>query len=181
MKQFRALLHTEVNRLLFPMSVILILMGVLQTLGVLIDIDGVNYAIQNIAQNGLSQSVYAPPPAEVYKSTWTVLALFGTVFGIVAILIVSAVVWYQDWVGKSKYIYRLLLNPIPRWQIYVAKLLTVVLFVCLSMTTQIVFLPVQQVIANALITSGYFAVTFYDLVSTHPVLWMLDTFYIREL
>ena len=47
--------------------------------------------------------------------------------GVAYILVLALQIWYREWIGESKHIYRLLLLPGSRVSIYFAKLTTVLL------------------------------------------------------
>ncbi|WP_339172989.1 hypothetical protein MKY51_13740 [Solibacillus sp. FSL R5-0691] len=56
-------------------------------------------------------------------------------------------IWYRDWLGKSSVIYRLLMLPTARRNVYFAKLTTILLFVFGLLGMQIILLEVlKQVI-----------------------------------
>lgn len=78
---------------------------------------------------------------DFYYSAWFL--------GPIAICIVSLIIyvffiWYRDWFGKNTFIYRLLMLPTPRINIYLAKG-TVILFLVLGLVAfQLLLIPVES-------------------------------------
>ncbi|MBB3111117.1 hypothetical protein FHS18_003185 [Paenibacillus phyllosphaerae] len=63
------------------------------------------------------------------------------VLGIVVLLLYTLFLWYRDWLGKNMFIYRLLMLPSARSDLYFAKLTTVLLLVFSLVAFQMAILP----------------------------------------
>lgn len=97
-----------------------------------------------------------------------------SVFFAAAILIIYVFfVWYRDWLGKSSFIYRLLMVPTDRLNVYFAKLTTILLFVFLLVGMQIVLLEVVQQIIQWIIPEQLWAEQGMFTYSTNDVLGIL--------
>lgn len=55
--------------------------------------------------------------------------VLSVVFAAAVLIIYVFFIWYRDWLGKSSFIYRLLMLPTARRNVYFAKLTTILLFV----------------------------------------------------
>lgn len=78
-------------------------------------------------------------------------------------------IWYRDWYGKHTFIYRLLMLPVERWNLYLAKAASILLLVFGFVAVQIVLLPVEHFFFNA-ITPGIYRMdmTVADAVLSFP-------------
>ncbi|MCM3398948.1 hypothetical protein [Oceanobacillus profundus] len=65
---------------------------------------------------------------------------------IVTLLIYSLFIWYRDWFGKNTFIYRLLMLPTARLNVYLAKASAIFLFVLGLVGLQILLLPLERMI-----------------------------------
>lgn len=80
-------------------------------------------------------------------------------------------IWYRDWFGKSSFIYRLLMLPTERRNVYFAKLTAILLFVFALVGMQVLFVQVTQLImywivpADLIIESGVITTYSHELMS----------------
>jgi len=61
------------------------------------------------------------------------------------------VIWYRDWIGRSTFIYRLLMLPTARHNIYFAKITVILLFVVALISFQLILLPIQHMVFNFIV------------------------------
>ena len=106
-----------------------------------------------MAQNQLGESQYvleygAYNLREFIFSGYFVLSIM---FAVSILVIYVFFIWYRDWLGKSSFIYRLLMLPTARRNIYFAKLTTILLFVLCLVGLQIALLEVVQQIVYGII------------------------------
>lgn len=71
--------------------------------------------------------------------------------GIAALLLYSLVIWYRDWRGKNTVIYRMLMLPTSRCNLYFAKLATIILCAWGLVALQLLLIPIESLIARAMI------------------------------
>src|SRR5690625_1307799 len=64
-------------------------------------------------------------------------------------------IWYRDWLGKNTFIYRLLMLPTSRMNVYFAKLATIMTSVLGLVAFQYIFLHVYRVIIKWIIPQVY--------------------------
>lgn len=79
-------------------------------------------------------------------SGWFSLPIFFAAF---VIGLYIFLIWYRDWFGKSSFIYRLLMLPTSRMNVYIAKLCTILIYTLSMLAVQIVLLHVARFIAKA--------------------------------
>jgi hypothetical protein len=67
---------------------------------------------------------------------------------IIALIIYVFFIWYRDWFGKNTFIYRLLMLPTNRLNIYLAKATTILLFILGLLAVQLLLFPIEGQILN---------------------------------
>ena len=80
--------------------------------------------------------------------------------GIVLVILYAVQIWYRDWFGESKYIYRLLLLPGGRAKIFFAKWTSLALVIISFIGLQWVVIQLSYVLFNWLIKDNYRASSF---------------------
>ncbi|WP_214893605.1 hypothetical protein [Exiguobacterium sp. H66] len=75
--------------------------------------------------------------------------------GVAFVLLYAIQIWYRDWLGESKYIYRLLLLPGSRAKIFFAKFTSLVLVIVSFLGLQWTVIQLSHGIFNWLIKDGY--------------------------
>lgn len=68
----------------------------------------------------------------------------SVIFAATVLVIYVFFIWYRDWLGKSSFIYRLLMLPTERRNVYFAKLTAILLFVLCLVGIQVVLLEVAE-------------------------------------
>jgi len=74
---------------------------------------------------------------------------------IVTLLIYLFFIWYRDWFGKNSFIYRLLMLPTSRVNLYMAKVTTIMLLVFGLVGLQLLLLPIENMILGIIVPSEY--------------------------
>ncbi|AVQ97881.1 hypothetical protein OBCHQ24_02035 [Oceanobacillus iheyensis] len=87
--------------------------------------------------------------------TRTLWFLGPIALGAIALLFNIFFVWYRDWFGKNTFIYRLLMLPTARINVYLAKATSIFLMVLGLVAIQIVLLPVESVLLKWLVTRDF--------------------------
>ncbi|WP_274309829.1 hypothetical protein [Solibacillus daqui] len=99
------------------------------------------------------------------------LFLLSIMFAAAMLMIYIFFIWYRDWLGKSSFIYRLLMLPTERRNVYFAKLTAILLFVFCIVGVQVLLVQVAELImkwvipAELLIESGVIIAYSYELMS----------------
>jgi hypothetical protein len=60
-------------------------------------------------------------------------------------------IWYRDWMGRQTFIYRLLMLPTARHNLFLAKITALLLFVFSIVAFQLVMLPVQELVLKLVV------------------------------
>ncbi|WP_139992112.1 hypothetical protein [Paenibacillus paridis] len=60
-------------------------------------------------------------------------------------------IWYRDWMGRHTFIYRLLMLPTARHNLFLAKITALLLFVLSIVAFQLVMLPVQELVLKLVV------------------------------
>lgn len=92
--------------------------------------------------------------------------LFSIVLAIAMLIIYIFYIWYQDWFGKSSFMYRLLMLPTARINVYFAKLTTILLVVFGLLAVQIVLIEIVQLIIKAIIPA--------KLLAEHSIIYIFS-------
>lgn len=155
MSGYLKLVHMEVYRFRFVLAALMALLTVCQFSALIwflmIEIPSRQTAL---SQNGAMQ--LKPFPLEKLSFAE---AIFNTQFWfIVPILLSIAVlslyvflIWYRDWFGRNTFIYRLLMLPAARRNIYLAKGTAILLFVFGLITFQLLLLPMEHLLFKLIV------------------------------
>lgn len=93
---------------------------------------------------------------------------------IAALILYVFLIWYRDWSGRGTFIYRLLMLPSARGQLYAAKLTAILLFVFSLLAWQLVLLAVLHALFNAIVPDEYLMpVALRDLIEASVVFDLL--------
>lgn len=155
MSGYLKLVHMEVYRFRFILAALMAIITVFQFSALIwfltIEIPGRQAALY---QNGAMQ--LKPFPLE--KLTFAEV-IFNTQFWFMVPILLSIAVlslyvfliWYRDWFGRNTFIYRLLMLPAARRNIYLAKGTAILLFVFGLITFQLLLLPIEHLIFKLII------------------------------
>ncbi|TFB25102.1 hypothetical protein E3U55_01535 [Filobacillus milosensis] len=98
------------------------------------------------------------------------ILFFGPIFICVgAILFYIFLIWYRDWLGKNTFVYRLLMLPTERFNIFLSKLTTVLMATFGLVAFQLVAILIERSVFNLLIPDDLRQeVYFNQLMNTYP-------------
>jgi len=83
-------------------------------------------------------------------------------------------IWYRDWVGRSSFIYRLLMLPTSRRHIYLAKGTAILLFILSLLSFQMVLLLVENMIFNLIVPAELRVESFFaEIIQSNLALKVL--------
>lgn len=80
---------------------------------------------------------------DIMNSYWFMVPI---VLSISAVAIYIFIIWYRDWFGKNTFIYRLLMLPTARLNVFWAKLTTIMLITLGFVGLQLILMPVEGLI-----------------------------------
>ncbi|MGO4546920.1 hypothetical protein AB4Z29_19185 [Paenibacillus sp. 2TAB23] len=80
-------------------------------------------------------------------------------------------IWYRDWIGRNAFIYRLLMLPTARRNIYLAKITALLLFVLSIVGFQLAMLPVHELVIRLVVPAELRADShIIDIISSNQAL-----------
>lgn len=136
----------------------------------------VSRAHKTMLRESLSAAEYTARngAASFYRFTTDFWFLAPIAIGASVLLVYVFLIWYRDWFGKNMFIYRLMMLPVNRMYVYLAKLNVIVLAVLGLVSVQLLILPVQNGLFNMLVSEDLrFDVSVPDVVSTNQLLQMI--------
>lgn len=155
MNKYMKLVRFELNRF---WNFYLILIGitvVLQLTGVIVlSKKYVAQANQIMYENALSPAQFLQQynPMTLYHQIIGSLWIAGPVMICVVTLVIYVFfIWYRDWLGKNTFIYRLLMLPTTRMNLYFSKITTIMLMVFGLVAVQIILLMIENQIIQSIV------------------------------
>src|SRR5699024_8880225 len=158
MKNFLKLLNFELNRFLKLYIVLLIVIAIIQITGVIIRANMyMGTVTENVVKGGMSQQtfldMYSPfNMLDVIYSMWFMAPI---AIGAAALLFYLFFIWYRDWFAKNTFIYRLLMLPTSRMNVFFAKAVTIMLTVLGLVAFQVVLLLIESTIMKWIVPIVY--------------------------
>lgn len=180
MNRYLKLVHMEIHRFRYVLAGLMAITLLFQTVPMIIKLAEEVSVRKEAALSGAAAE-YSTPffPSGKLSFAWT---MFNTQFWFfLPILICIAVlalyvflIWYRDWIGRSTFIYRLLMLPTERRNIYLAKLTAILAFVFGLLAYQLLLLQVETMIFNLIVPADMReASPFADVISANQALPML--------
>ena len=155
MNKYMKLVRFELNRF---WNFYLILIGitvVLQLTGVIVlSKKYIAQANQIMYENALSPAQFLEqynsiPLYEQIISSWWIVG--PVMICVVTLVIYVFFIWYRDWLGKNTFIYRLLMLPTTRMNLYFSKITTIMLMVFGLVAVQILLLMIENQIIQSIV------------------------------
>lgn len=149
MNLYLKLVNFEWNRVAKIFGVLLAITLISQIVGVfLLTKSYVNMAETEMSQNTLSQAAFIEMKgrmsfSQIFSSVWF-LGPIALCVGAVAFYIF--LIWYRDWFGKNTFIYRLLMLPTARLNIFLAKITTILLMTFGFVAFQLIIFPLETML-----------------------------------
>ncbi|MFD2759993.1 hypothetical protein [Lentibacillus juripiscarius] len=72
-----------------------------------------------------------------------------------ALIFYVFMIWYRDWFGKNTFIYRLLMLPTARLNVYLAKLISIFAMVLGLVSVQLIILPLENSVLKWLVPTDF--------------------------
>ena len=154
MKNYLKLVHFELNRFI---KIYVTLIGVTiisQFTGIFLQSrNHAAFVNQTLQEESLSIKQffinYSPfTMVNITNSGWFVIPI---VFSAAALVFYSFFIWYRDWFGKNAFIYRLLMLPTNRINLFFSKLTSIFLMVLGLVAIQLILLPIESALFNNLL------------------------------
>ena len=161
MNRFLKLVNFEFNRFLKLYLVLIGITIVLQLIGVIVEsqnyLDTIN---ENIYKNLMPKEQFIEQFGTFsFTNIAHTLWHLGPIALCVAVLIMYVFfIWYRDWFGKNTFIYRLLMLPTSRLNVYVAKAAAILLFILGLVAVQLILLPLENQILQWMIPKEFLSI-----------------------
>lgn len=157
MNRYLKLVHMEVHRFRSVLAVLMGITAICQISALIWTLTKELSRRREPLPEDIGKSFLAPPEQLTFE--W---AMFNTqqwfIWPILICISVLALyvflIWYRDWIGRHAFIYRLLVLPTARRNIYLAKISAFLLFVFSMVSFQLVLLPIHNVIFKLIVPAG---------------------------
>lgn len=158
MSQYLKLVNFEFNRFIKIYASLIAITIVSQLTGVIVLAKKyLNNATKVMLEQSISQGTFI----EEYGTFSFENLIFSNWFigpimlSIVGLLLYVLLIWYRDWFGKNTFIYRLLMLPTARINIYFAKATTIFLMVLALVSIQLILLPIESRLIKWFVPIGF--------------------------
>ena len=154
MKNYLKLVNFEFNRFFKIYAALIAITAISQVIGMIVmSRNYMSHANQVMYDQGLSQAVFIEQYGSMsfYRVAQSIWVMGPIALCIVALLFYVFLIWYRDWFGKNTFIYRLLMLPTERINVFFAKATTIFLMVLGLVALQIFLLPIDSAILKWLV------------------------------
>lgn len=158
MSRYIKLVNFEIKRFMKIYLGLIAMILVLQFAGVFVKSLGyMHQANQAMYEQSISKAQYIANYGlmdftQICRSSWF---LSPIVISATVLLGYMFLIWYRDWFGKNTFIYRLLMLPTTRLNIYFAKATAILLFTLGLIALEIIILPIQISIFTRLVPADF--------------------------
>lgn len=158
MKNYLKLANFEFNRVAKLFAVLLSFTFIVQVIGVIVE----SKSYLNMADKKIHEELM--PKAQFLESfgQMSFLQIIRSVWflGPIAICIAGVgfyifLIWYRDWLGKNTFIYRLLMLPTTRLNIFYAKITTILIMTFGLVAFQLLLLPVEILVMKTMVPEEF--------------------------
>ncbi|MFC4321477.1 hypothetical protein [Litchfieldia salsa] len=174
MSNYLKLVNFEFNRIGKLFAVLLAITFIVQIVGVIVQSKSyLNRANEMIYKEMMPKAEFLESYGqmsflEVVYSVWFIgpiaLCIAGVGFYIFLI-------WYRDWMGKNTFIYRLLMLPTTRLNIFYAKITNIMIMTFGLIAFQLVLLPIENLVMKSMVPKEFRAdLTVSEIVTRIPEL-----------
>ncbi|GAB4075126.1 hypothetical protein GCM10028778_26290 [Barrientosiimonas marina] len=168
MKRFVKLLNFELSRFMKIYLVLAAFTAIVQITGVIVKAKQyLGKANEAMTTEGLSQAQFLDrnPPMSFLNVTQTLWFVGPIAICAAALIFYIFMIWYRDWFGKNTFIYRLLMLPTTRMNIYLSKASSIVLMTLGLISFELILLPLEMGILKWMLP-----VDFWEYMSVNQIL-----------
>ncbi|WP_149427085.1 hypothetical protein [Exiguobacterium acetylicum] len=156
MKQYIQLTNEEIKRSFKVYVIAVLVMAAIELLSVVVNVKLHERRIEDYLKSNTATLYEAFN--DIGKITFVDAAsLFSyvTLIGMALVLIYTVQIWYRDWIGETKYIYRLLMLPGNRASIFFSKLTTVFLIIMSFLGIQWCLIQLGNLLFQGVVREDY--------------------------
>lgn len=158
MKNYLKLVNFEFNRIAKLFSALLGITFVAQIVGVIVQSRSyLSMANEKIYEEMMSKAQFLESFGQmsflqIARSVWFMgpmaLCIAGVGFYIFLI-------WYRDWIGKNTFIYRLLMLPTTRLNIFYAKITNILIMTFGLVAFQLIIIPIEMLVMKVMVPNEF--------------------------
>ncbi|WP_404451031.1 hypothetical protein LG329_11865 [Virgibacillus necropolis] len=158
MKSYLKLVNFEFNRSVKIFVVLLGITLVAQIAGVIVlSKKYLGIANEKIYEELMSKAEFLSQFGQmsflhIIRSTWF---LGPIALCVAAVAFYIFLIWYRDWFGKNTFIYRLLMLPTTRLNVFFAKITNILLMTFGFVAFQLILIPIESTILKWMVPSGF--------------------------
>jgi hypothetical protein len=158
MKNYVQLVNFEFNRVAKLFTVLLGITLVAQIVGVIVESNKyLDMANEKIYEQLMSKDQFIMEFgqfsfAHVIRSVWFLGPIAICIAGVGFYIFL---IWYRDWVGKNTFIYRLLMLPTTRLNIFLSKATTILLMALGLVAFQLILFPIETMILKSIVQDEF--------------------------
>ncbi|MCR8659530.1 hypothetical protein [Paenibacillus endoradicis] len=174
MSRYLKLVHMEIHRFRYILAVLMGITAILQITGLIIALPS------DLKHMGFVDGQYTLKPLSfawiIFNSQrWFIIPML---MSIAVLAIYVFLIWYRDVVGRSTFMYRLLMLPTARRHIYLAKITAIFLFVLSLLSFQMLLLFMGNIIFKLIVPADLRVESFFsEIIKSNQalkILWPLD-------
>lgn len=174
MKNYLKLVNFEFNRIAKLFAVLLGVTFVIQIVGVIVQSRYyLNMANEIMYEGMLSKAKFLEnyghmSLSQIVNSMWFRAPIL---FCVAAVVFYIFLIWYRDWVGKNSFIYRLLMLPTARLNIFFAKITTILIMTLGLVAFQLIMLPIETLVMKGIVPKEFIMdISLKQIVTSLPEL-----------
>lgn len=158
MKNYLKLLNFEFNRSAKLFAVLLVITLVIQVIGVIVlSNQYLNMANEKMYEEFMSKADFLSNFGQmtfmsVVRSVWFLGPIALCIAGVGFYIFI---IWYRDWFGKNTFIYRLLMLPTTRLNIFYAKISNILLLTFGFVAFQLILIPLETTILQWMVPKEF--------------------------
>ena len=149
MKNFFKLLNFELNRVMKLLISLMVFTLIVQLIGVFVSKNNYLTQVEMLQQNDGSSVSQVLQSVGYFSFDRVVNSLFfigPIMICVAAIMFYIFLIWYRDWFGKNTFVYRLLMLPTARINLFFAKLTTILLATFSLVGFQLVAIQIEMLV-----------------------------------
>lgn len=160
----------EIHRFRYILAALMGITAIFQITGL------IRVLIRELAHRELVDGRYTLKPLSF---AWTIFNtqrwfIIPMLLCIAVLAIYVFLIWYRDWVGRSTFMYRLLMLPTARLHIYLAKMTAIFLFVLSMLSFQMLLLFVESIIFKLIVPADLCVKSFFsEIIKSNQALEIL--------
>ena len=158
MINYLKLVNFEFNRVAKLFAVLLGITFVTQIVGVIVESRNyLNMANEKIYEEMMPKAQFLGDFGQmnflqIVRSIWFLGPIAICIAGVVFYIFL---IWYRDWVGKNTFIYRLLMLPTTRVNIFYAKITTILTMTFGLVAFQLIILPFEMLVMKGMVPNEF--------------------------